>query len=101
MKQAVMLECHQTLLCTGSKVAKRLAQTILPWELCSPSSSFIKAYWTASEKTDPRAQGDPLNIVCIHKPEVLHLGLYGITSYKTCLAGQKNDQKRKKVWWRC
>ena len=40
-KQAVV-ECHQTPLRAGSKVAKRLAQAILPWELRSPSLVFSR-----------------------------------------------------------
>ena len=63
-----MLECHKTPLMTapGSKFAKRLALAVLPRDLHSLSLVF-KAYWTASEKSDPRARADPLDIVCIHK----------------------------------
>ena len=61
----------------GSKVAKRLAHTVLPWELRSPSLVY-------SRRTGPLLRKQTLelelDIVCIHKPQVLDLGLYGITS---------------------
>ena len=62
----------------SSKVAKRLAQAVLL--SISSCCCCFKAYWTASEKADPRARADPLDIVCINKPQVLELGLYGIAS---------------------
>ena len=62
--------------CPGSKVAKRLAQAVLPWELCSPSLVFSRHTRPLLRKQT--LELDPLDIVHIHKPQVLDLGLYGI-----------------------